>query len=470
LGGLEASLRRFSHYDYWSDKVRRSVLLDSKADIIIYGMGEYQIIEIARRLDAKEDLDGIRGTVYATSKLPENWEGIVLPSFEEVVSSKETYAESFKIQHENTDPIRGKVLAETYGEGNTKRYLIQNVPTLPLTQAEFDRVHELPYVRNYHPMYEKEGGVPSIREVRFSIISSRGCYGSCTFCALTFHQGRIVQSRSHESIVKEAQELIQYPDFKGYIHDVGGPTANFRAPACEKQLRAGACPDKECLFPTPCKALKVDHSDYLELLRKLRALPGIKKVFIRSGIRFDYLIEDEDKTFFNELCEHHISGQLKVAPEHITPHVLEAMGKIPHVVYERFEKEYKKINARLGKNQHLVPYYISSHPGSDLPAAIELAEYFRDNKFIPEQVQDFYPTPGTIATCMYHTGIDPRTGKKIFVPTKYREKAMQRALLHYKNPENHKLVLESLQIAGRTDLVGKGPKCLIQASKHHKGK
>ena len=481
LGGLEASLRRLSHYDFWENKVRRPILLDAKADLVVYGMGERQILEAARRLAASrsgnaepenggeagtarppakpgEILAGIPGTVYAASALPEDFDGLVLPSFEETQADPKAFAKSFKIQYENTDPFRGLPLAEPAGG----RYVIQTKPREPLSPENLDRVYGLPFARTYHPMYEAEGGVPSIQEVRFSIASSRGCFGSCTFCSLTFHQGRIVGGRSRESILAEAKILTALPDFKGYIHDVGGPTANFRSPACAKQLKSGACGDRQCLFPGPCKNLVVDHSEYLGLLREIRALPKIKKVFIRSGIRFDYLVADPDETFFEELCEHHVSGQLKVAPEHVSDRVLKAMGKPSAEAYRRFEKRYKEINERLGKKQYLVPYFISSHPGSDLAAAIELAEYFRDGKFIPEQVQDFYPTPGTLATCMYHTGVDPRTGKSVYVPKTYHEKAMQRALLQYKNPKNYDLVREALTKAGRTDLIGSGPKCLIR--------
>lgn len=466
LGGLEASLRRLSHYDFWDDRVRRSVLLDAKADILVYGMGEYQILEIAKRLSASRrggqeaDLSGIPGTVYAAPRLSKDWNGILLPSFEEVSSSPARFAESFKIQYANTDPVRGLPLAEPCAGGS--RFVIQNPPAPPLSRGEFDRVYELPYTRTYHPLYEAEGGVPAISEVKFSLTSCRGCFGSCSFCALSFHQGRVVSSRSRESLLREAREMSADPAFKGYIHDVGGPTANFRAPACGRQTVQGACPGRECLFPKPCKNLRVDHSDYLALLRELGALPKVKKVFIRSGIRFDYLMEDSDESFFRELCEHHISGQLKVAPEHISPKVLAAMGKPEHSVYRRFERKYAAMNARLGKKQYLVPYFISGHPGCDLAAAIELAEYFRDRHFTPQQVQDFYPTPGTLAACMYYTEIDPRTGKKIFVPKSYREKAMQRALMQYKNPKNRALVIEALRQAGRTALIGYGPKCLIR--------
>ncbi|MDR1932665.1 MAG: YgiQ family radical SAM protein [Spirochaetales bacterium] len=469
LGGLEASLRRLSHYDYWDEKVRRSILLDAKADLLVYGMGEHQMREIARRLaagreaQAAEDLRGIPGTVYASPELPEDWNGILLPSFEEAAADPASFADSFKTQYIHTDPLRSLPLAEGCGEGRLRRFVIQNPPAATLSREEFDRVYELPYARAYHPMYKAEGGVPAIAEVKFSLTSCRGCFGSCSFCSLSFHQGRIVQGRGRQSLIREARELTRDPDFKGYIHDLGGPTANFSGPACAKQMTAGSCAHRECLFPRPCKNLRADHSEYLAALRELRGLPGVKKVFIRSGIRFDYLLADADDTFFNELCEHHVSGQLKVAPEHVAGKVLAAMGKPEHGVYTQFEKKYTAINARLGKKQYLVPYFISGHPGSDLAAAVALAEYFRDRRFIPEQVQDFYPTPGTISTCMYHTGIDPRTGEKIFVPKSYHEKAMQRALMQYKNPKNYRLVYEALMRAGRGDLIGAGPKCLIRA-------
>jgi uncharacterized radical SAM protein YgiQ len=470
LGGLEASLRRLAHYDYWDDKVRRSVLLDAKADLLVYGMGESQVREVARRLAEAAytaDLSGIPGTVRAVSDLPEGWDGIILPPFEKTVGDRKTYAESFNLQYGNTDPFSGRPLAEPYGAG---RWVIQSPPAGPISTEEFDRVYELPYTRTYHPAYEAAGGVPSILEVKFSLTSSRGCFGSCSFCSLTYHQGRIVRGRSRESLVREARDLTELPGFKGYIHDVGGPTANFRGPACAKQMKSGSCPDKECLFPGPCKNLRVDHSDYLLLLRELRSLPKIKKVFIRSGIRYDYLMADPKEEFFLELCEHHVSGQLKVAPEHVGDRVLSVMGKPPLGVYTRFEKRFREINASLGKKQYLVPYFISSHPGSDLAAAVELAEYFKERRFIPEQVQDFYPTPGTLATCMYHTGIDPRTGKTVYVPKTPREKAMQRALMQFHNPKNADLVREALALAGRTDLIGTGPKCLVPPDRGPRGK
>ncbi len=464
LGGLEASLRRFAHYDYWDDRLRRSILLDAKADILVYGMGEQAILEIAQRLGKKgptADLRGIPGTVYAVSEMSPDFSGVHLPSYRELLSDSKVYGESFKIQYRNSEPLAGKPLVELYEEGSIRRYVYQEPPARPLSTEELDRVYSLPYTRNSHPAYTAAGGVPALQEVKFSLVSSRGCFGGCSFCALTFHQGRIVQSRSHESLLREARELIQLPDFKGYIHDVGGPTANFRHPACDKQIRSGTCMDKLCLFPRPCRNLKVDHSDYLELLRKLRSLAGVKKVFVRSGIRYDYLLADPDQTFFRELCQYHVSGQLKVAPEHVHPRVLEAMGKPSLEVYRKFETEYFRINRELGKEQYLVPYFISSHPGSDLAAAIELAEYFRDHRFIPEQVQDFYPTPGTLSTCMYYTGIDPRTGEEIYVPRTYHEKALQRALLQYRNPRNHALVIEALEQAGRTDLIGYGHRFLV---------
>ena len=462
LGGIEASLRRLSHYDYWSDKVRRSVLLDSGADLISYGMGELSIVAIADALAAGidvHDITFIPGTVYRSKTLDHLIDPVVLPSFEEVRESKRTYAESFAIQYKNTDAINAKPMAEPYeGQG----YIVQNPPSRPLTEQEMDDVYALPYMRAYHPSYEKDGGVPALGEIKYSLTSNRGCFGSCSFCALTFHQGRIIQTRSHESILAEANKIIWDPDFKGYIHDVGGPTANFRAPACDKQMTKGACPHKQCLFPKPCQNLKVDHSDYLKLLRKLRELPNVKKVFIRSGIRFDYLIYDNDRTFLRELCEHHVSGQLKVAPEHISDAVLEKMGKPGVDVYNRFVKAYKDMNEKIGKKQYLVPYLMSSHPGSTLKEAVELAEFLRDLGYMPEQVQDFYPTPSTISTCMYYTGVDPRNMQPIYVAVNPHEKAMQRALIQYRNPKNYDLVYEALVKAGRTDLIGFDKKCLIR--------
>ncbi len=462
IGGIEASLRRLAHYDYWSNKLKRSILLDSGADLISYGMGEHSIVEIADALDSGldiKDITFIDGTVYKTRDRESIYDAIELPHFEALKADKLEYAKSFYVQYSNTDPFSGKRLFETYDE---KLFVVQNPPAKPLTQSEMDSVYALPYMRDYHPSYKELGGVPAIEEVKFSLISNRGCYGGCSFCALTFHQGRIIQTRSHESILAEANKIIWDPDFKGYIHDVGGPTANFRAPACDKQMTKGACPHKQCLFPKPCQNLKVDHSDYLKLLRKLRELPNVKKVFIRSGIRFDYLIYDNDRTFLRELCEHHVSGQLKVAPEHISNAVLEKMGKPGVDVYNRFVKAYKDMNEKIGKKQYLVPYLMSSHPGSTLKEAVELAEFLRDLGYMPEQVQDFYPTPSTISTCMYYTGVDPRTMQPIYVAINPHEKAMQRALIQYRNPKNYDLVYEALVKAGRTDLIGFDKKCLIR--------
>lgn len=462
LGGIEASLRRLAHYDYWSDKLKRSILLDSGADLISYGMGEHSIIEIADALNSGlsvQDITFIDGTVYKTRKREDIYDAIELPQYETLLADKREYAKSFYTQYCNTDPFVGKRLFETYDK---KLFVVQNPPAKPLSQSEMDFVYALPYQRTYHPVYEEAGGVPAISEVRFSLVNNRGCYGGCSFCALTFHQGRIIQTRSHESILAEANQMVWEPDFKGYIHDVGGPTANFRAPSCDKQLTKGVCPQKQCLFPTPCRNLKVDHKDYLKLLRKLRELPNVKKVFIRSGIRFDYLIYDEDRTFLRELCEHHVSGQLKVAPEHISNEVLEKMGKPPVEVYERFTKAYKDMNQTLGKRQYLVPYLMSSHPGSTLKEAVELAEFLRDLGYMPEQVQDFYPTPSTISTCMYYTGLDPKTLQPVYVAVNPHEKAMQRALIQYRNPKNYELVVEALTKAGRIDLIGFDKKCLVR--------
>jgi uncharacterized radical SAM protein YgiQ len=464
LGGIEASLRRFAHYDYWSDKVRRSILLDAKADLIVYGMGERQIIEIAEALESGipvEELTFIKGTVYKTKDKERPYEPVILPHYDEIIKSKKKFAESFLSQYNNMDAIVGKPLLETY----RNYYVVQNPPPEPITQSELDNIYSLPYMRTYHPLYEEEGGIPAIKEVKFSLISNRGCFGSCNFCALTFHQGRVVQSRSHRSIISEAEKITWEPDFKGYIHDVGGPTANFRDKACAKQEKHGVCIDKQCLFPYPCKQLKIDHMDYLQLLRKLRQLPKVKKVFIRSGLRYDYLIHDKNDEFFKELCQHHISGQLKVAPEHISSEVLQRMGKPGKDVYEKFVKKYHKTNEALGMKQFLVPYLMSSHPGSSLKEAIELAEYLRDFGYRPEQVQDFYPTPGTMSTCMYHTEVDPKTMEKVYVPKTNHEKAMQRALIQYRNPKNYALVYEALVKANRTDLIGFGKKCLIRPRK-----
>ncbi len=465
IGGIEASLRRLAHYDYWSDRMKRSILLDSGADLISYGMGERSVVEIAEALDsgiAIEDLTFIDGTVYKTRRREDIYDAVELPSFEAVRADKRAYAKSFYIQYCNTDPFNGKRLFETYDK---KLFVVQNPAAKPLSTSEMDAVYALPYMRTYHPSYEAAGGVPAIREVQFSLVSSRGCFGGCNFCALTFHQGRIIQARSHESIINEAKSMVWDPDFKGYIHDVGGPTANFRHPSCNKQLKQGVCPAKQCLFPTPCKNLSVDHTDYRTLLRKLRALPKVKKVFIRSGIRFDYLLADSDPTFLQELCEHHVSGQLKVAPEHISNAVLEKMGKPSAEVYRKFVNAYTNMNAKLNKKQYLVPYLMSSHPGSTLKEAVELAEFLRDLGYMPEQVQDFYPTPSTISTCMYYTGLDPRTMKPVYTAVNPHEKAMQRALIQYRNPKNYELVREALLKAGREDLIGFDKKCLIRPRK-----
>ena len=462
IGGIEASLRRLAHYDYWSDSFKRSILLDSQADIISYGMGEKSIVEIADALNSGIDVKHItfiQGTVYKTKDISDIYKGEILPTYEEMKADKLRYADSFQIQYENTDPFSGKTLIEEYPNGI---YVVQNPPAMPLSTEEMDHIYELPYMRTYHPIYEKDGGIPAIAEIKFSLISNRGCFGGCSFCALTFHQGRCVQVRSHESIIEEAKLVTEDKDFKGYIHDVGGPTANFRQPSCEKQMRVGVCKNRQCLFPKPCPNMKADHSDYLELLRKLRSLPKVKKVFIRSGIRFDYLLADKDDTFFYELVEHHISGQLKVAPKHISDAVLSKMGKPENAVYERFVKKYYDINKKLGKKQFLVPYLMSSHPGSTLKEAIELAEYLRDLGYMPEQVQDFYPTPSTISTVMYYTGIDPRDKKPVYVCKNPHEKAMQRALIQYRNPKNYELVKEALLKTGREDLIGFDKKCLIR--------
>ncbi len=462
IGGIEASLRRMAHYDYWTDSFKRSLLLDSQADLISYGMGEKSIVEIADALAAGipvSDITFIPGTVYRTRDISGVYDAIELPSYEEMKADKSLYARSFAIQNENTDFCNGKALVEGYPNGV---YVVQNPPQPPLTTQEMDDVYALPYMRTYHPSYEEKGGVPAIAEIKFSLISNRGCFGGCSFCALTFHQGRTVQARSHASILREAEMLIKEPDFKGYIHDVGGPTANFRHPSCQKQMTHGVCKNRQCLFPAPCKNLRVDHSDYLELLQKLRKLPGVKKVFVRSGIRFDYLMADPDDTFFRELVEHHISGQLKVAPEHISDAVLRRMGKPENAVYERFAAKYRKLNAQMGKNQFLVPYLMSSHPGSTLKEAVELAEYLRDLGYMPEQVQDFYPTPSTLSTVMYYTGLDPRDMKPVYVCRNPHEKAMQRALIQYRNPKNYELVHEALVKAGRMDLIGFDQKCLIR--------
>ncbi len=465
IGGIEASLRRLAHYDYWSDSLKRSILLDSQADIISYGMGEHSIVEIAEALDAGiavKDITFIDGTVYKTGNLENVYDYLLLPSYEDLKADRLNYARSFRIQYDNTDPFSGKRLVEPYANGI---YIVQNPAAKPLTQLEMDDVYSLPYMNDYHPSYEKYGGVPAVSEIKFSLTSNRGCFGGCSFCALTFHQGRIVQARSHQSIIDEAVRMTEAPDFKGYIHDVGGPTADFRHPACDKQTKEGACPGRQCLFPEPCRNLKADHRDYVELLRKLRKLPKVKKVFVRSGVRFDYVLADKDDLFIRELCKYHVSGQLRVAPEHVSDNVLKLMGKPANSVYEKFADKFKKINRQLGKEQYLVPYLMSSHPGSTLKDAIKLAEYIRDIGYMPEQVQDFYPTPSTISTCMYYTGVDPRNMQPVYVPRNPHEKAMQRALIQYRDPKNYELVKEALLKEHREDLIGFGGKCLIPPRK-----
>lgn len=469
LGGIEASLRRLAHYDYWEDKLKRSVLLDSGADLISYGMGEHSIIEIAEALDSGlsvKDLTYIPGTVCRCRNLDHIYDPLLLPSFEEMKKEKKIYAESFRIQYENTDSITGKILAEYYeGQG----YIVQNPPARPLTTREMDDIYELPYTRTWHPVYEKDGGIPALEEVKFSLTSNRGCFGGCSFCALTFHQGRILQIRSQESLVKEAESFVRDPDFKGYIHDVGGPTADFRTPSCKKQLTKGVCKNRQCLFPSPCPNLEADHEDYLQLLEKLRQIPGVKKVFIRSGIRFDYVMEDKNRKFLKALVEHHISGQLRVAPEHVSDSVLYYMGKPRHQVYQKFIKAYENENRKTGKKQYALPYFMSSHPGSTVRDAVILAEYIRDMGFTPEQAQDFYPTPSTLSTCMYYTGLDPRTMEPVYVPRSPKEKAIQRAFIQYRKPENRKLVTEGLKMAKREDLIGFDSRCLIRPSKEERG-
>ena len=463
LGGIEASLRRLAHYDYWSDSLKRSILLDSGADLISYGMGERSIIEIADALASGlsvHDLSFIDGTVYkarSLDHLPDD--AVVLPSFEAMQSDSRKYATSFAIQHENLDPFSAHILVEEYPHDV---FVVQNPPSKPLSMSEMDAVYALPFARNAHPSYAQAGGVPALSEVRFSLTSNRGCMGDCSFCALNFHQGRIIQARSHESLLAEAKLMTEDPAFKGYIHDVGGPTANFRVPACAKQLKHGACVDRRCLSPTPCPNLRVTHDDYLALLRKLRTLPGVKKVFIRSGLRFDYMLLDDDPSFMRELVRHHVSGQLRVAPEHASDAVLDVMGKPPIGVFKRFDVEFKRLNKKYGLKQYLVAYLMSSHPGATLADAVELAEFVRDMGYNPEQVQDFYPTPSTISTCMYYTGLDPRTMQPVYVAKSPHDKAMQRALIQYRDPKNRKLVREALVKAGRTDLIGSGPKCLIR--------
>ena len=468
IGGVEASLRRFAHYDYWENKVRKSILLDSSADLLIYGMGEKPIVEIAEGLKngvKAKDINYVRGTCYLAENLDYVQDYIEIPSYKEVVSDKKKYAESSRIEYQEQDSVRGKVLVQKHGN----IYMVQNIPQPPLNREELDKVYDLPYMKNYHPIYEKHGGIAAIEEVKFSTVSSRGCFGDCKFCAITLHQGRVVQSRSKESILKEIEGITHLPDFKGYIHDVGGPTANFRKPACDRQLAFGACKGKECLSPSVCSNMDVDHTEYLDLLRSIRKVPGVKKAFVRSGLRYDYIMADKDDTFFKELVEHHVSGQLKVAPEHVSAQVLKYMCKPSGDTYDKFVSKFEKITKKIGKKQYIVPYLMSSHPGSTLECAIELAEYLRDINYHPEQVQDFYPTPGTPSTTIYYTGIDPITMKEVYVPKSKHEKAMQRALLQYRNPKYYNLVYEALVEAGRTDLIGDGPKCLIRDKKRCNG-
>ena len=458
IGGIEASFRRFAHYDYWSDTVRRSVLIDSKADVLIYGMGEKQIVALAEALDTDKlgkQLPTIKGICYVVNEVPEG--AIECPSYEAISTDKNTFAKAFKIQFDEQDPYYGKAVAQ--GHGN--RYVVQNSPALPLTQEEMDHVYSLPYTRKWHPMYDGAGGVPALAEVQFSITSHRGCFGSCSFCAITSHQGRIIQNRSHESIVEEAKRMTTMDGFKGYIHDVGGPTANFRHVACEKQLKVGACKGKTCAAPKACPQLNTNHDDYVSILRKVRNVKGVKKVFVRSGLRYDYVLDDNNKEFVKELCEHHVSGQLKVAPEHVSEHVTTIMGKANKSYFLKFKSWFDEANRKLGKQQFLVPYFMSSHPGCTLEDAIELAEFLRDQNMTPEQVQDFIPTPGSLSTAMYYTGINPLTGEPVYVAKKGRDKAMQRALMQYKREENYDLVKEALLKANRRDLIGFGPLCLI---------
>lgn len=474
IGGIEASLRRLAHYDYWDDKIRRSLLLDAQADLLIYGMGEKAMVEVAQALDSGvsvKKIRNIRGTAWKTREKKDlplaDSKAIFLPSYDKILASKKDYGDSFLLQYENTDAITGQTLIEPYRDF----YVIVNPPQAPLTQPELDRIYALPYERTYHPSYEKAGGVPAIQEVKFSLISSRGCFGGCSFCALTYHQGRALQARSHQSLLAEAKKLVHEEDFKGYIHDVGGPTANFRKPSCQKQLTKGVCRHRECLFPEPCPLLETDHEDYRQLLGKLKELPQVKKVFIRSGLRYDYLLQDPDHMkFLEDLCKNHVSGQLKVAPEHISPRVLRMMGKPQAEFFDKFAHKYFAMSAKMGKKQFLVPYLMSSHPGSSLDDAIYLAEYLRDKGYNPEQVQDFYPTPGTLSTAMYYMEADPRTGEEVFVAKKPQEKAMQRALIQYKNPANYQLVAQALKEAGREDLIGFDKKSLIRPRDKAKGK
>lgn len=472
IGGIEASLRRFAHYDYWSNKVRRSILFDSKADLLMYGMGEKTIIQLAElfRYGASIDkMTTLRGTCYITKDISNLSDYIEVPSYEEVCSDTKAYGEAYKNEYYEQDPIVGKGIIQKHGD----RYLVQNPQQLPLSNEEMDFTYNLPFMRTYHPIYEADGGIPAIKEVRFSITSHRGCYGSCSFCALTFHQGRTIQTRNADSIVDEAKLLTTFPDFKGYIHDIGGPTANFRHRACKKQIKFGTCKNKQCMFPKPCKNLIIDHTEYNNVLKRVRNIKGIKKVFIRSGIRYDYLIHDKNESFFYDLCKHHISGQLKVAPEHVSPKVLAQMGKPTREVYDKFVNKYFSINKKLGMNQYLVPYLMSSHPGSDLNAAIELAQYVKKMGYTPEQVQDFYPTPGSLSTTIYYTGFNPLTGEKVYTPKTQEEKNMQRALIQFAVPKNYEIVKKALIKAGREDLIGTSKECLIppyppRNNKHNK--
>ncbi len=460
IGGIEASLRRFAHYDYWSDSIRRPILADSRADLLVWGMGETPVLEIARRLDAgqrPEEITDVRGTCFMSRSLEQVPDVVEIPSFEKVSSDRKTFAEAFRLADGEQDPARGRPVAQKVGT----RWVVQNPPSWPMTQKELDAVYELPYTRKWHRSYETQGGVPALEEVKFSITAHRGCFGGCAFCALSSHQGRIIQPRSRASILREVRLLTTLPGFKGYIHDIGGPTANFHAPACARQEKGTSCKDRLCLWPTPCPNLKTGHEEYLGILREARSLPGVKKVFVRSGIRYDYLLADGNGAFFEELCSHHVSGQLKVAPEHVSRAVTDRMRKSGKKIFLEFKRKFEETSHKAGKKQFLVPYLMSSHPGSTLKDAVELAEFLRDIRYQPEQVQDFIPTPGTLSTCMYWTGIDPFTGESVPVPKSSKEKAMQRALLQYRNPKNRRLVEQALREAGREDLVGKGPKCLI---------
>ena len=468
IGGIEASLRRFGHYDYWSDTVRRSILVDSKADVLIYGMGELQIIELAEALDQnrfEESLPNIRGICYMSKDIP-SIDCVECPSFEEIKVDKMAFADAFRIQYDEQDPFYGRPIVQKHGD----RYVVQNVPALPLTQEQMDAAYDLPYTRKWHPAYDDKGGVPALSEVQFSLVSQRGCFGSCSFCAITNHQGRIIQNRSHQSLIDEAKLMINMDGFKGYIHDVGGPTANFRHLACDKQAVFGACKGRTCAAPEPCENLNTNHDDYIALLRKLRKLKGVKKVFVRSGLRYDYVLADNNKAFVKELCQYHVSGQLKVAPEHVSKRVTTMMGKAGKEEFLTFKKWFEDANRELGKKQYLVPYFMSSHPGCTLEDAIELAEFLRDQHMYPEQVQDFIPTPGSLSTCMYYTGINPLDGKPVYVAKKGRDKAKQRALMQYKNIENYDLVKEALIEANRRDLIGFGPECLIPSRPIGQGK